>query len=166
VSSTRDVQSSLQVSNPSSESDKTLFSYSSTANMFSTETPPPSHGHSLRPKRSRRAGSDDSIKLPQAKRRRSALRRDTFEPLNDISPNEVAVSANGSLTDGHAPADTSEFDGAFSASKELTLRAAKKVDKRNERGSGTLTLVSGLQKCPGRTTTDLWNPSPVTTSTA
>lgn len=155
MSSTRDAQFSLQLSNPSLETDKALHSNPSAANMFSTESPPPSHGHSLRPKRSRRAGSDDSIKLPLAKRQRSALRRDTFEPLNDISPNEVAVSANGSLTNGHAPADKPEFDGAFSASKELTLRAAKKVDKRNERGSGTMTLVSCLQQCPARTITDM-----------
>jgi hypothetical protein len=154
VSSTRDAQSSHQVSNPSLQIDKTLHSNPSAASMFSTETPPPPHGHSLRPKRSRRAGSDDSIRLPQAKRRRSALRRDTFEPLNDISPNEVAVSANGSLTNGHAPADKSEFDGAPPASKELTLRAAKKVDKRNERGNGTLTLVSCLLQFPARTISD------------
>ncbi len=111
--------------------------------MFTTEGPPPSHGHSLRPKRSRRAGSDDSIKLPRAKRRRSALRRDTFEPLSDLSPNEVAASANANVgINGHASEDKSEQDGAFSAAKELTLRSAKKAEKRTERGSGTMTLVS------------------------
>ncbi|ERF75645.1 hypothetical protein EPUS_04625 [Endocarpon pusillum Z07020] len=111
--------------------------------MFSTESAPPSHGHSLRPKRSRRAGSDDSLKLPRAKRRRSALRRDTFEPLSDLSPNEVAVSSNGSiLMNGHAPEDKYEHDGALAAPKELTLRAAKKGEKRTERGSGAVTLSS------------------------
>lgn len=113
--------------------------------MFSTESAPPSHGHSLRPKRSRRAGSDDSLKLPRAKRRRSALRRDTFEPLSDLSPNEVSVSSNGSISmNGHAPEAKYEHDGALPAPKELTLRAAKKGEKRTERGSGAVTLVCRL----------------------
>lgn len=110
--------------------------------MFSPEVAPPSHGHSLRPKRSRRTGSDDSIKLPRAKRRRSALRRDTFEPLSDLSPNEVAVSTNRNIsTNGHLPEDKSEHDVAVPAPKELTFRAAKKPEKRADRGSGTMTLV-------------------------
>lgn len=110
--------------------------------MFSVEAPPPSHGHSLRPKRSRRAGSDDSIRLPRAKRRRSALRRDTFQPLSDLSPNEVTASANGDITlNGHAPEDEATTADAFPAAKGLALRAAKSVEKRLERGSGTLTLV-------------------------
>jgi hypothetical protein len=112
------------------------------AKMFSPDARLPSHGHSLRPKRSRRAGSDDSIKLPRAKRRRSALRKDTFEPLSDLSPNEVAVRANGDITmNGHAPGDKPDQDDTFHVQKELTLRAAKKADKRSERGSGTTTLV-------------------------
>jgi pyruvate dehydrogenase complex dehydrogenase (E1) component len=113
--------------------------------MFSAEATPPSHGHSLRPKRSRRAGSDDSLKLPRAKRRRSALRRDTFEPLSDLSPNEVAATANDNKSmNGHAPEDKPERDDAVSVPKELTLRTAKKAEKRLERGSGTMTLVKML----------------------
>jgi hypothetical protein len=116
--------------------------------MFSPDAPTPSHGHSLRPKRSRRAGSDDSIKLPRAKRQRSALRRDTFEPLSDLSPNEVAASANGRISmNGHAPEQKNEDNDAvpLPATKELTLRAGKKAEKRSERGSGTMMLVSRLR---------------------
>ena len=110
--------------------------------MFSTEAPPPLHGHSLRPKRSRHAGSDDSIKLPRAKRQRSALRRDTFEPLGDLSPNEVAVSANGNaLINDQAAEDQYEHDSAFSVARELTLRAARMAEKTPERGNETTTLV-------------------------
>lgn len=110
--------------------------------MFSAEAFLSSHGHSLRPKRSRRAGSDDSIRLPRAKRRRSALRRDTFEPLSDLSPNEVTASANGNITlNGHAPEDKPIDEDAFPAAKELTLRAARSAEKRLERESGYVTLV-------------------------
>ena len=113
--------------------------------MFSPEATPPSHGHSLRPKRSRLTGSDDSIKLPRAKRRRSALRRDTFEPLSDLSPNEVAVGANSDITiDGHPPEHKSDHNVGYSAPKELTFRAAKKADKRGERGGGAMVLVSAV----------------------
>lgn len=114
--------------------------------MFSPDAPTPSHGHSLRPKRARQTGSDDSIKLHRAKRRRSALRKDTFEPLSDLSPNEVAVSSNGNVTmNGHAPEDKPEHEVTLPAAKELTFRAAKKAEKRSDRGNGTMTLVSSVE---------------------
>ena len=103
--------------------------------MFSTDA---SRRESLRPKRTRQATGPDSIKLPQAKRKRSALRRDTFEPLAHASINEVAgrdlVEAK---SNGHTISNT--------ASKELTLRVAKKPEKRSERATTTnsgLTLSS------------------------
>lgn len=111
--------------------------------MFSPDAT--THSHSLRPKRNRQAaGSDDSIKLPQAKRKRSALRRDTFvEPLIEASLNEVAgresgsTKANGHISDGKA------VSAAPAAQlKELSIRGTKKADKRSERGPGTLTLAS------------------------
>lgn len=55
----------------------------------------------------------------------------------------MAISENGSIPiNGHPPEDNSEHDAAFPRLKELTFRAAKKVEKRSERGSGTMTLVS------------------------
>jgi hypothetical protein len=62
----------------------------------------------------------------------------------------VAVNANGNLSiNGHAPGALSEHDGHLPA-KELTLRAAKKPEKRSERGSGTMTLVELSLEIPMR----------------
>ncbi|EXJ58347.1 hypothetical protein A1O7_05772 [Cladophialophora yegresii CBS 114405] len=104
--------------------------------MFSTDA---SRRESLRPKRTRpAAGSEDSIKLPQAKRKRSALRRDTFEPLTEASLNEVAGrDVVEEKSNGYAV--------AAAPSQELTLRGAKKAEKRSERAANTnagLTLSS------------------------
>lgn len=108
--------------------------------MFTADTP--SHKHSLRSKRTRQAvGNDDSVKLPLTKKRRSALRRDTFEPLTDVSLNEVAgreSSEKPEKTNGHVV----EPKRSASQSRELTLRGAKKGEKRSERGGGLLTLSS------------------------
>lgn len=105
--------------------------------MFS---PDPSRTQSLRPKRTRpAAGPEDSIKLPQAKRKRSALRRDTFEPLAEASLNEV-VQREGVEEKSNGSA------APIAPTKELTLRGAKKTDKRSERAAASsnagLTLSS------------------------
>src|SRR4051812_25870298 len=101
--------------------------------MFS---PDPARAQSLRPKRNRQtAGTDDTIKLPQAKRKRSALRRDTFEPLAEASLNEVAGREKiEEKSNGHSTPPTQ--------SVEVTIRG-KKPEKRSERsaaGSAALTL--------------------------
>ncbi|EXJ85234.1 hypothetical protein A1O3_05909 [Capronia epimyces CBS 606.96] len=96
--------------------------------MFSPET---SRLQSLRPKRSRpSAGQDDSIKLPQAKRKRSALRKDTFEPLAEASINEVA---------GRETTDEKTHDHTVPVvpTRELTLRGTKRPEKRSERATGS-----------------------------
>ena len=111
--------------------------------MFSPDAT--THSHSLRPKRNRQAASsDDSIKLPQAKRKRSALRRDTFvEPLIEASLNEVAGRENGSTkANGHMPDSKAVSAAPATQLKELSIRGTKKADKRSERGLGTLTLAS------------------------
>ncbi|KIW85327.1 hypothetical protein Z517_00717 [Fonsecaea pedrosoi CBS 271.37] len=96
--------------------------------MFSADT---SRTQSLRPKRTRQAaGPEDSLKLPQAKRKRSALRRDTFEPpaeskVGDLGGKDAAeVKSNG-----HAV--------IVAPTKELTLRGAKKAEKRADRAVNT-----------------------------
>lgn len=106
--------------------------------MFSSDTA--NHTHSLRPKRSRQAaGTDDSLKLPQAKRKRSALRRDTFEPLTESSLNEIARRDAADLqVNGHAPPAKASPEHSVN----LSIRGGKKSDKRPERGSGALTLAS------------------------
>ena len=111
--------------------------------MFS---PDAASTHSLRPKRTRHAaGNDDSVKLPQAKRKRSALRRDTFEPLAEASVNEIAGRQNAESlrkTNGHAPESKTTSTRPATQSKELTLRGGKKTDKRSERGATSLLLSS------------------------
>lgn len=98
--------------------------------MFS---PDPSRIQSLRPKRTRQiTGPEDSIKLPQAKRKRSALRRDTFEPLAEASLNEVAGREKiDEKSNGHATATPT------AQVKELTIRGAKKPEMRSERAAGS-----------------------------
>ena len=110
--------------------------------MFSADTP--NHTHSLRPKRTRQAaGSDDSVKLPQAKRKRSALRRDTFEPLTEASINEVAGRGQADAkTNGHPVEGKGAVAAASAQSTELTIRNGKKTDKRADRGTGGLLLAS------------------------
>lgn len=97
--------------------------------------------HQTRSKRGRQSNNDDSVKLPATKKRRSALRRDTFEPLAQSSLNELAAinekdaksNANGSVVASRIPRNTPP-------PRELALRGGKKTEKRSERGLGLLTL--------------------------
>jgi nuclear pore complex protein Nup133 len=120
--------------------------------MFSPDAA--NHTHSLRSKRTRQAaGNDDSIKLPQAKRKRSALRRDTFvEPLTEASLDEIASRETAQLkrenhgSDSQAAADaattTTTSTNPSNIHQNLSIRGGRKTDKRTERGVGTLTLAS------------------------
>ena len=107
--------------------------------MFSPDVT--SHGHGLRPKRSRQATeADDSLKLPQAKRKRSALRKDTFEPLAEVSGNE-----NTSRTDepnGQSVEPTKPAVAPGGSTKNLAFRSSKKTDKRTDRVNAAFTLSS------------------------
>ncbi|KAK5956335.1 hypothetical protein OHC33_002911 [Knufia fluminis] len=107
--------------------------------MSSTDTP--SNSRLLRSKRNRTSGTDDSVKLPATKKRRSALRRDTFEPLTASSLNEIAGRTQpDAKTNGAAAEPAQRPPRSTSQSRELTLRGGKKTEKRSERGSGLLTL--------------------------
>ena len=110
--------------------------------MFSPDVSLASHPQ-IRSKRSRRQGSEESIKLPQAKKRRSALRKDTFEPLQDtIIPTEASIHEDAAVqANGHAPEDKASTNGASTRSTELALRGGKKPEKRSERGDGPFVLV-------------------------
>jgi len=80
------------------------------------------------------------MRLPQAKRKRSALRRDTFEPLAEASLNEIAGrESGGKKTNGHVVAGRTPV---AAPSTDLVFRGTKKTDKRSERGAGALTLSS------------------------
>jgi nuclear pore complex protein Nup133 len=106
--------------------------------MFTTETS--SHTHSLRSKRTRQAaGTEDTIKLPQAKRKRSALRRDTFEPLADASINEIAGREKSNpKTNGHIEPRPKP---PTSQTKELSYRGPKH-DRRADRERATTVLTT------------------------
>ncbi|KAL2423333.1 Nucleoporin [Exophiala dermatitidis] len=101
--------------------------------MFSPEASRP---QSLRPKRTRQAaGQDDSVKLPQAKRKRSALRKDTFEPLTEASINEVAGRETNNEK-GH------ENTTQASTVRDLALRGGKKHEKRATGSSNAALILS------------------------
>jgi len=107
--------------------------------MSSTDTP--SHSHLLRSKRNRTSGTDDSIKLPATKKRRSALRRDTFEPLTQSSLNGIAGRPHSDAETNGAPVEPEQRPARTASQiRELTLRGGKKTEKRSERGTGLLTL--------------------------
>lgn len=97
--------------------------------------------HQTRSKRGRQSNNDDSVKLPTTKKRRSALRRDTFEPLTPSSLNEIAGQPRKDAkpnVNGYAVA--SQPSRSTPQPRELTLRGGKKTEKRSERGLGLLTL--------------------------
>ncbi|RMZ82729.1 hypothetical protein DV738_g1501, partial [Chaetothyriales sp. CBS 135597] len=114
--------------------------------MFSPDVA--SHSHSLRPKRTRpAAGTDDNVSLPLAKRKRSALRRDTFEPLTEASVKDVAAQpAAPSFTKARDATETRAAEAqpsvASAPSRDLALRGGKKAEKRSERGAASLLLSS------------------------
>lgn len=112
-----------------------------------------SHNHQLRSKRVRNASAnDDSVKLPATKKRRSALRRDTFEPLAESSINELAnqtatraqsPSHADSKTNGNVVKPTREIPPQdMLQTRDLTLRGSKKTEKRSEKGTGLSALTN------------------------
>lgn len=97
--------------------------------------------HQTRSKRGRQSNNDDSVKLPATKKRRSALRRDTFEPLTPSSLNEIAAQPQkDAKTNANGVAATAQLSTTTPQPKELTLRGGKKTEKRSERGLGLMTL--------------------------
>ena len=117
--------------------------------MFSPDVSLPSTAHHLRPKRSRRQGSDESVKLPLAKKRRSALRKDTFEPLKDgPEDRETGSAPNGNPRSmGQTSEDKPSTAVASARPTELTFRGGKKAEKRLERQDESFVLVSNCQSC-------------------
>jgi nuclear pore complex protein Nup133 len=98
-----------------------------------------SRAGSLRPKRTRQnTTTEDSISLPQAKRKRSALRRDTFEPLADASINEISSRQDPNVKpNGHVGSAAISSQG----SKELSYRGPKN-ERRTDRSQAPTTLTS------------------------
>lgn len=94
----------------------------------------------LRSKRTRNTSTpDDSARRqPPAKKRRSALRRDTFEPVNGSTVNELADQAlSGTPANGSVTQPNQQHDAEVRA---LAFRGGKKNEKRIEKNVGLLTL--------------------------
>ena len=114
--------------------------------MEKNETP--STSRLLRSKRTRNASADsDSLKLPATKKRRSALRRDTFEPLTESSLNERAGRTQPSSEDVKSDDSVKSVQKTSTNAQihELTLRGGRRHEKRSERGLGLLTLATNAQ---------------------
>lgn len=105
----------------------------------SIQAVPPSQRN---PRRRQRTHSDDSFGIrPPAKRVRTPLAHDTFEPVSDQQTNGPAtgsVVANGHLVAGRSTRDAS------SDTTSLAYRVGKKQEreKRGGHGDGSLVLVS------------------------
>lgn len=94
------------------------------------------------PRRRQRTHSDDSFGVrPPAKRVRTPLAHDTFEPVSDRQTNgHASVSL---VTNGHAISGRSTRD-ASSDTTSLAYRVGKKQEreKRGGQGDGSVVLVS------------------------
>lgn len=107
--------------------------------MFSTNAPVQTSQPPLRSSRRRqRNGSDDSVKLPKAKRQRSALRKDTFEPVGSPRSEDIAEAQHPDYAVNLSTLDTEAVNADL---KELSIRGPKKSEKRPDRSDGTVILV-------------------------
>ncbi|KAL1848972.1 hypothetical protein Plec18170_007631 [Paecilomyces lecythidis] len=98
--------------------------------MFAPDATVRSAVSSLRnPRRRQRTNSDESVKLPKAKRQRSVLGEDT------LGPRPFTASEQESSVD----ADSSAYKAGSVVQKDLALRGPKRPDKRNE-GDGIVVL--------------------------
>lgn len=90
----------------------------------------------LRSKRHRQTASgDDSVKLPLAKKRRSALHPDTFEPPSGPAPShKIEPHSNDSQLNGSIHHDKRSISAT--QTQDLALRGSKKTEKRLEKGTG------------------------------
>lgn len=86
-------------------------------------------------KRRQRAGSDESVKPPKAKRQRSALRHETGAPLPDVSGEAQHESALGESN--HMAADEA------GPGKQIAIRGPKKAEPPDDGVEGAGVLVRG-----------------------
>lgn len=92
------------------------------------------------PRRRQRTSSDDSVKFPKAKRQRSALRQDTFDPP------DVATLGDGEHVSESSQQSASVEESGITSSedvfqRQLTLRGPKKTEKSGDNVDGTVILV-------------------------
>lgn len=92
----------------------------------------------------RRKQRDDSIQLPKAKRQRSALRQDTFQPLNYVEINEVGGPVNGGASlNGRPPEGKVQANGT-TAPKQFSLRGKNKADRRDNRDDSSILVRNSV----------------------
>ena len=112
--------------------------------MFSPEATLQPAASSRGNRRRKHGQRDDSIQLPKAKRQRSALRQDTFQPLQDVDINELDGAVNGDTAlNGPAPEEKSQPND-MATSKQLSLRGRNRTDRGDSR-DGLATLVISCQ---------------------
>jgi nuclear pore complex protein Nup133 len=84
-----------------------------------------------------RASSDDSLKLPKAKRQRSVLRQDAFEPPSQVAFKPAQESQRA------LPSMQSDNDSGENLShRQVTIRGPKIETTPSESVDGTVILVS------------------------
>ncbi|KAL1998440.1 hypothetical protein VTN02DRAFT_6182 [Thermoascus thermophilus] len=93
------------------------------------------------PRRRQRTNSDDSVKYPKAKRQRSLLREDTFEPPRCSGTECDGYKQSCEAQTSAAPASSSIVsEDNIIAQKQLVLRGPKKADKQGDHTNGTVIL--------------------------
>jgi nuclear pore complex protein Nup133 len=111
--------------------------------MFVPDTTAHSTASLRNPRRRQRTNSDDSVKLPKAKRQRSALRVNRFDPsaiaaLEHSEPVSQQVPQTASVLETGVTSNSDLFQG------HLTLRGPKKAEKPGDNVDGTVVLVGLL----------------------
>lgn len=96
------------------------------------------------PRRRQRTSSDDSVKLPKAKRQRSVLRQDTFDPP------DIAALRDGERVSQPSQQSASVEESSITSNedvfqRQLTIRGPKKTEKSGDSVDGTVILVGPLR---------------------
>lgn len=110
--------------------------------MFVPKAALTSTGSLRNPRRRQRTGSDDSVKLPSAKRQRSALRNgDTRAYSESKGGHRSSDESSGfPMPSNSDERDTSVVD-AFSSPQEIPIRVLQKPEKEVKKPDSTLVLV-------------------------
>lgn len=88
----------------------------------------------------RRKQRDESLQLPKAKRQRSALKQDTFQPLENVNINELGGPVDGDVgIHSPMPEEKAQSNGA-GTTKQLSLRGRNEADRGDSR-EGAVALV-------------------------
>lgn len=105
---------------------------------------PKATGSLLNPRRRQRTGSEDSVKLPKAKRQRSILCQDNLQ--DNLRSRDAVSEAQPTSSEFRTVAEPDEFNSITvdgpSIEKQLVIRGPKKTEQRDVSHDGTVILVS------------------------